>query len=94
MNEGDVLICVDPKDEYYLQVGCVNLISNGGDWLSKKKYHEFYGKDAYNMDTYITICKENDRISITSQEEDGDPIIFPVKETKELINLLKSLIKG
>ena len=31
MNEGDVLICVDPKDEYYLQVGCVNLISNGGD---------------------------------------------------------------
>ena len=46
------------------------------------------------MDTYITICKENDRISITSQEEDGDPIIFSVKETKELINLLKSLIKG
>ncbi len=31
MNEGDVLICVDPKDEYYLQVGYVNLISNGGD---------------------------------------------------------------
>ena len=62
--------------------------------MSKKKYYDFHGKDAYNIDTYITICKENDRISITSQEEDGDPIIFSVKKTKELINLLKSLIKG
>lgn len=62
--------------------------------MSKKKYYDFHGKDAYNRDTYITICKENDRISITSQEEDGDPIIFSVKEIKELINLLKSLIKG
>lgn len=62
--------------------------------MSKKKYHDFHGKDAYNRDTYITICKENDRISITSQEEDGDPIIFSAKEIKELINLLKSLIKG
>ena len=61
--------------------------------MTKQKYYDFHGKDAYNRDTYITISKENDGISITSQEEDGSPIIFSVKETKELINLLKSLIK-
>lgn len=26
MNEGDIVICIDPKDENYLQVGYVNLI--------------------------------------------------------------------
>ena len=26
MNVGDVLICIDPEDEHYLQVGYVNLI--------------------------------------------------------------------
>ena len=30
MNEGDVLICIDPKDEHYLQVGCINLINIEG----------------------------------------------------------------
>lgn len=62
--------------------------------MAKQKYYDFHGKDSYNRDTYITISKENDGISIISQEEDGSPIIFSVKETKELINLLKSLIKG
>ena len=30
MNEGDVLICIDPKDEHYLQVGYVNSIEIEG----------------------------------------------------------------
>ena len=30
MNEGGVLICIDTKDEHYLQVGCVNLIDIEG----------------------------------------------------------------
>ena len=30
MNEGDVVICIDPKDEHYLQVGYVNLIDIEG----------------------------------------------------------------
>lgn len=61
--------------------------------MTKQKYYDLHGKDAYNRDTYITIRKENDGIAITSQEEDGSPIIFSVKETKALINLLKTLIK-
>lgn len=39
MNEGDVLICIDPKDEHYLQVGYVNLIDMEG-FEATKGYNE------------------------------------------------------
>ncbi|MCI7344433.1 MAG: hypothetical protein MSH33_10870 [Fusobacterium necrophorum] len=43
MNEGDVLICIDPKDEHYLQIGYVNLIDIEG-FETNMAYVEYQDK--------------------------------------------------
>lgn len=51
MNEGDVLICIDPKDEHYLQVGYVNLIDMEG-FEATMAYVEYQDKSTVKYEIW------------------------------------------
>lgn len=51
MNEGDVIICIDPKDEHYLQVGYVNLIDIEG-FETNVAYVEYQDKNTVKYETW------------------------------------------
>jgi hypothetical protein len=51
MNEGDVLICIDPKDEHYLQIGYVNLIDIEG-FETNIAYVEYQDKSTVKYEVW------------------------------------------
>ena len=51
MNEGDVLICIDQKDEHYLQIGYVNLIDIEG-FETNVAYVEYQDKSTVKYEVW------------------------------------------
>lgn len=62
--------------------------------MAKTKYYKVIGQNEYNKTTDLMINKDlnTGKIHILSSEE-GDPVVLSVKETKELIEILKKCIK-
>ena len=51
LEEGDVLICIDPKDEHYLQIGYVNLIDIEG-FETNVAYVEYQDKSTVKYEVW------------------------------------------
>lgn len=62
--------------------------------IAKEKYYHVHGNDLYERDASLTINRNSDtwKIEILSSEK-GDPVVFLVKEVKELIDTLKKCLK-
>lgn len=62
--------------------------------MAKTKYYKIIGHDEYNGTADLMINKDlnTGKIHILSSEE-GDPVVLSVKETKELIEILKKCMK-
>lgn len=62
--------------------------------MKKTKYYKIVGHDLYEQNAELSINKDinTGKINILSSEE-GDPVVLSVKETKELIEILKKCIK-
>lgn len=57
-----------------------------------KIYHHIQGKDTYDQYAELTIYTKHGNVNILSSEE-GDPVVFSKKQTKELIEILKKCLK-
>lgn len=62
--------------------------------MAKTKYYKVVGHDLYQQNAELSINKDvnTGKINILSSEE-GSPVVLSVKETKELIEILKKCMK-